>query len=254
VNSQRVAIINETMARTYWPNEDPLGKRITIVGPGPNNPWATVIGVVRDVHTRAVDSKPGPDWYLSYLQTYRQRPIRNMTLFVRTAIDPVSFGSTLRQGVSAADRDQPLAEITTLSQVIAGTTAPRRFNTLLLSILAGIALLLAAFGIYSVISYSVERRAQEIGVRMALGAQSSAVMLMVIKQGMAAVLLGLTAGLIAAAALTKFMTTLLYEVSGTDPLTFGLIAALLVMVALLACYIPARRATKVDPMITLKYE
>ncbi len=246
----RVVIINESAARIFWPNEEALGKRLTLGMPRPENPWATVAGIVKDMPQRTVDSKPGPGFYFPFLQ----RSDRALHLLVRTANDPTNSIEAIRQQVWALDKEQPLTNVKTLAQVIAATTAPRRFNTLLLGIFAAVALLLATLGIYSVISYAVSQRTREIGVRMALGAQSHDVLRLVIRQGMTLALLGVAVGVVAALVLTRLLKTLLYEVSATDPLTFALLALLLAGVALLACYLPARRAAKVDPLIALRYE
>lgn len=245
----KVAIINETMARRYWPDEDPLGRRITLGAPRPDAPWAEIIGIVKDIPHRAIDSPAESDWYLPHLQS----PARNASLFVRTTTDPASFAAAVRNQVLTIDKNQPVT-IKTMNEVIAATVAPRRFNTLLLGLFAAVALLLAALGIYSVISYSVAQRTQEIGIRMALGAQARDIWRLVVGQGMMLVVVGIMLGLAAALALTRVMKSLLYEVSATDPLTFALIALVLAGVALLACWLPARRATKVDPLIALRYE
>jgi putative ABC transport system permease protein len=245
-----VVIISEQMARRYWPNENPIGKRVTLGLPRPNNPWSTIVGVARDVRRRTDESKPEPDWYLPY---FRQ-PGRDMYLFVRAAADPASLASAVREQVRAIDREQPVTEVKTMNEVVAATTASRRFNTLALGIFAAVALILAALGVYSVISYSVTQRTQEIGVRMALGARGRDVLRLVVRQAMALVAVGIVIGLIAAIAFTRVMKSLLFEVSATDPLTFAAISLLLAVIALLACWIPARRAAKVDPMVALKCE
>ena len=246
----RVAIVNESAARAFWPNEDALGKRITLGMPRPENPWATIIGIVKDMPQHAVDSKPGPDFYFPFLQ----RSDRALHLLMRTANNPNDSIEAIRQQVGALDKEQPVTAFKTLDEVIAATTAPRRFNTLLLGVFAAVALLLATLGIYSVISYTTAQRTREIGVRMALGAQAQDVLRLVIRQGMTLALLGVAVGIAAALVLTRWLKTLLYEVSATDPLTFALLALLLAGVALLACYLPARRAARVDPLIALRCE
>jgi putative ABC transport system permease protein len=249
-DAPRVTIINESAARAFWPNEDALGKRVTLGLPRADNPWTTVIGIVKDLPQRAVDSKPGPDFYFPFLQ----RSDRALHLLVRTANDPNNSIEAIRQQVGALDKEQPITAFKTLDEVIAATTAPRRFNTLLLGVFAAVALLLATLGIYSVISYTTAQRTREIGVRMALGAQAQDVLRLVIRQGMTLALLGVAVGVAAAFVLTRWLKTLLYEVSATDPLTFALLALLLAGVALLACYLPARRAARVDPLIALRCE
>jgi len=241
-------VINETMARRYFPNENPIGKRISLGSPGP--PWLTIVGVVKDTPQRGLESEAGPDWYLPY----SRRPIHSAYLLLRTSGDRMSLASAVRKQISAIDKDQPVSAIKTLNEVIASTTAPRRFNTLLLAIFAAVALTLAATGIYSVISYSVTQRTQEVGIRMALGAQSGDVIRLILKQGMVLTLAGIAAGATGAIAASRVMSGLLYGVTGTDPTTFAAISLLLTIVALLACYLPARRAARVDPLAALKHE
>jgi putative ABC transport system permease protein len=243
-------VINETMARRYFPNEDPIGKRIALGG-GP--PWLTIVGVVKDTPQRGLESEAGPDWYFPY----SRRPSHHDNhayLLLRTSGDRMSLASAVRSQVSAIDKDQPVAAIRTLNDVIASTTAPRRFNTLLLAIFAAVALILAAVGIYSVISYSVTQRTQEVGIRMALGAQSGDVIRLILKQGLTLTLAGIAAGALGAIAAARVISGLLYGVTATDPATFAAISLLLAMVALLACYLPARRAARVDPLAALKHE
>ena len=245
-----VAVVNETMARKYWPNENPLGRRITLGLPRLDNPWVTIIGVAKDLPHRAIDSLPQPDWYLS-------RPLgpqRNQILIVRTAGNPSDLGTPVRGVVTAIDRNQPVANIRTMSDVVVDTVAPRKFNTLLLTLFAIIAMMLAALGIYGVMAYSVAQRTHEVGIRMALGAQKSDVLGLIIRNGVMLTLIGVGIGLVIALTLTRLMTTLLFGVTPTDVTTFAVVSALLIFVALLACYIPARRATKVDPLVALRYE
>jgi len=242
------AIINETMARRYFPNEDPIGKRLTLGLPRPDNPWLTIVGVVKDIPHRGLESKAEPDWYLSYLG----QPLRSGYLIVRASGDPASLAAAIRGQISAIDKDQPVTAIQTISEVIASTTAPRRFNTLLLAIFAAVALTLAAVGIYSVISYSVTQRTQEIGVRVALGARAGDVIRLILKQGLTLTLIGIAAGVFGAIAAARVISGLLYGVTATDPATFVAIALLLTGVALLACYLPARRAARVEPIIALR--
>jgi putative ABC transport system permease protein len=240
-------VINETMARRYFPHENPIGKRIGLGG-GP--PWQTIVGVVKDIPQRGLESEAGPDWYFPY----SRRPSLYACLLLRTSGNRMSLASAIRRQISAIDKDQPVMAIRTLNDVIASTTAPRRFNTLLLAIFAAVALTLAATGIYSVISYSVTQRTQEIGIRMALGAQSGDVIRLVLKQGMMLTLAGIAAGALGAIAAARVISGLLYGVTATDPPTFVAISLLLTMVALLACYLPARRAARVDPLGALKHE
>jgi putative ABC transport system permease protein len=244
------AIINEAMARRYFPYEDPIGKRLTLGLPRPDNPWLTIVGIVKDIPHRGLESKAEPDWYLSYLS----QPRRYGYLMLRATGDPASLAAAVRSQVLAIDKDQPVTAIKTMNEVIASTTAPRRFNTLLLAIFGAVALTLAAGGIYSVISYSVTQRSQEVGIRMALGAQSGEVIKLVLKQGLTLILIGIAAGITGAIAAARAMSSLLFGVTATDPATFALISILLMVVALLACYLPARRAAKIDPIVALRRE
>jgi putative ABC transport system permease protein len=247
---QPVAVINERMAARYWPNEDPIGRRITLGLPRPENPWITIVGIARDVPHRAVDSKPEPDWYASRLVA----PQRHRYVFVRSALPASTLTASIRQTVAAIDPHQPLTSVKTMEQVIGTTTAPRRFNALLLGVFAAIALALAALGIYSVISYSITLRTQEIGIRMALGANRPAILRMVLQKGIMLTLTGAVIGLVGAFALTRWMSSLLFGVSASDPATYLIVLLVALGAALLACAIPASRATRVDPLIALRYE
>ena len=245
-----VAVINETMAHRYWPNENPLGRRLTVGLPRADNPWVTIVGIAKDLPHRAIDSLAEPDWYLS-------RPLgpqRNQILFVRTAANPAQLATPVRNIVAAIDRNQPVANIKTMSDVVADTVAPRKFNMLLFALFALIAMVLAALGIYGVMAYSVAERTHEVGIRMALGAQQSDLLGLIVRNGLMLTLIGVAIGLAIAFALTRLMTTLLFGVTPTDAITFAGVSAFLILVALIACYIPARRATKVDPLVALRYE
>ena len=244
-----VIVINDVMADRYWPNEDPIGKRISLVD-ARTGPYLTVIGVVANVHQITLDSEPYPQMY----EAYAQKPGWGAALVVRTASDPMSMISAVRTQVSAIDSDQPLYNVRTMEQVLADSVSLQRFNMLLMSIFTAVALVLAAVGIYGVISYSVSHRSHEIGIRMALGARQVDILKMVIEHGLKLALVGVGLGLVAAFVLTRVMSNLLYGVSAIDPFTFAIGAIILVGVAVMACYIPARRATKVDPMIALRYE
>ncbi len=249
-DSLRVAIINESLARRYFSGENPIGKRLTLGSPRPDNPWKTIVGVVKDIPHRSLESVAEPDWYLPYLQ----QPRREMFLMVRSSVDPASLTAAIRNQVLAIDRDQPVTAIQTMNEVIASTTAPRRFNALLLGIFAAVALTLAAVGIFSVMSYSVTQRTQEIGVRMALGARANDVVGLIVRQGMTLAMVGIAGGIIASIAATRTMTSLLYGVTAFDLATFAIISLFLATVALLACYLPARRAARIDPMAALRHE
>jgi putative ABC transport system permease protein len=240
-----VVIINETMAQLYWPNEDPLGHRLRIIA----SPWLTIVGVVGDVHHTGLSSKPNPEMYLSHLQ----QPDASLAVLVRTTGNPLAIASAVREQVKGIDKDQPLT-ITTMDQIFSSSVAAPRFNALLLGLFGGLALLLAMVGVFGVINYSVAQRTREIGIRIALGAQRRDVFRLVVGQGLVLAFLGVVIGSGGALALTRLLTSLLFGVSATDVETFVLVSLLLTLVALLACYIPARRATRVDPLVALRYE
>ncbi|HEV8169305.1 MAG TPA: FtsX-like permease family protein, partial [Pyrinomonadaceae bacterium] len=245
-----VAIINEKLAARYLPNEDPIGRRLTLGLPRPDNPWITIVGIAKDVPHRADDSQPEPDWYASRVVP----PQRHRYLFVRSALPVSSVAAAIRKEVAAIDRNQPLTSVKTMAEVIGATTAPRRFNTWLLAVFASIALVLAALGIYSVISYAITLRTQEIGIRMALGARRAAILMMVLRKGMLLTLIGTVLGLVCAFVLTRWISSMLFGVSASDPATYAIVAFASLGAALLACSIPARRATRVDPLVALRYE
>lgn len=245
-----VAVINERMAARYWPNEDPIGRRITLGLPRPDNPWITIVGIARDVPHRAVDSKPEPDWYASRLVA----PQRHRYVFVRSALPSSTLTAAIRTTTAAIDPQQPLTSVKTMDQVIGATTAPRRFNALLLGVFAAIALVLATLGIYSVISYSITLRTAEIGIRMALGANPPAILMMVLRRGIVLTAIGAAIGLVGALALTRWMSSLLFGVSATDPATYLIVLLVALGAAASASLIPAWRASRVDPLNALRYE
>ena len=240
-------LINETLARRFFPDDDPIGKHLIVLDEKPHE----IIGVVGDARQWGLDKPPDPEIYFSYAQMIFGE---NTTLVVRTTAEPTSLSDGVRRAVREVNADAPVYSIRTMTQVLADSTAQRRFQTILMTSFAGLALLMAAIGLYGVISYSVSQRVQEIGIRMALGAQRSDVLRMVLWQGFKLALFGIILGIIASFLLSRLMASLLFNVSATDLLTFASVSALLTVIALLACYIPARRATKIDPMIALRYE
>lgn len=244
----RVAIINETMANRYFPGEEPIGKRMHIT----NGPTAfrEIVGVVGDVKQYGLNTTTPAQMYEPYLQS----PRSSMHLVVRAAGEPSGLYSAVRDQVRSLDAEQPIANLQTLDHIVAMSIAPERFSMLLLTIFAGLAFILAAVGIYGLMSYQVGRRTHEIGLRVALGASGADVLKLVVGQGMRLALIGVTLGVIGALALTHLMSTLLFEVNPQDPLVFAVVSMLFTGIALLACYIPARRATRVDPMEALRYE
>jgi putative ABC transport system permease protein len=263
--AQPVVVINETLARRSFPNEDPLGKTIwlgppesllppALRSPRPENRAVrrTIVGVIADVKRGNLDTAAGAEVYAP-LEQYRGEGWENaLMLAVRSPLPADGLTAAIREQVRALDRDQPVTWIATMEERLSRRLSEPRFNTLLLGLFAGVAMLLAAIGIYGVMSYAVTQRLHEIGIRMALGAQGGDVLRLLIEQGMKLALLGVSIGLAGALALTQLMQKLLFGVSATDPLTFAGIALLLALVALVACWIPARRATKVDPMIALR--
>jgi putative ABC transport system permease protein len=251
-DSPAVVIISDSLARSLWPNQDALGKRIDI-GLG-GQMWREVVGVVGDVRQRELGAPPAKALYQPYQQVSERLKwfVSESTFVIRTSVEPQSFVAGLRSELQTVDRELPLHDVATMEHVVAKSVADPRFYTLLLGSFSALALILAAAGIYSVISYSVTQRTHEIGIRLALGAQSGAILRLVVGQGMALTLAGLAIGLGGAFALTRVLSDFLYQVSVTDPATFALLSLSLVAVALLACWIPARRATKVDPLVALR--
>jgi len=237
------AIINETMAKQYWPNEDPIGKRLKVV----ESPWLTIVGVVGDVHHNGLNTPPNPEIYLSHLQ----EPEQSLAVMARTSVDPLSLATAARQEINAIDKDQPVT-ITTMDQIVADSVAGQRFNALLLGVFAALALILATIGVFGVINYSVAQRTHEIGIRLALGAQRRDVFQLIVGQGLGLAITGVVIGAAGSYGLTRLIAGLLYGVSPTDRLTFLFVSVLVTVVALLACYLPARRATQVDPLAALR--
>jgi len=246
-----VIIVNEALASRYWPNQDPIGKRLGFFEEDPGKQeWREIVGVVGNVKSKALEIEVMPEAYFPY----RQVPENFMNLVVRTASDPVSMVPAIRSQVLSVDKDQPVSDIMTMEQRVAKSVAAKRFVMSLLGAFSILALGLAAVGIYGIMAYLVTQRTQEIGVRMALGAQKRDVLRLIVGKGMALAVIGTAIGLIASLALTRLMRSLLFEVTPTDWLTFVMVSVVLLTVALLASYIPARRATKVDPLVALRYE
>jgi putative ABC transport system permease protein len=252
--SPRVAVINEKLARRIWPGEDPIGKRLkTGAGANPDqwNPWNEVVGVVADVKLEGLENDTPMQVYLPL----RQRSASpTLWLVVRTAGEPLQAVAAVERTIHAVEKDLPVYSIRSMNQLLGSSLATRRLTLVLLAGFAALALLLAAVGVYGVTSYSVRQRTHELGIRMALGAQSGDVLMLVLRQGLKQVFIGVVIGLTAAFSLTRWMKSLLFEVRPTDPMTFAVIALLLMAVALLACWIPARRATKVNPIVALRCE
>jgi putative ABC transport system permease protein len=251
-DSQPVAIIDETLARKYWGTEDPVGKRITFEGSDDKPRWREVVGLVAHVRNEGLEGESRGQYYAPYAQAAGGGP--NLFVVVRTDGDPASLAPSVRGAIAGIDRDLPVFRVATMEQMVSDSLAQRRFSMLLFGIFAALALVLAVVGLYGVMSYAVAQRTHEIGLRMALGAQGRDVLRMVVGQGMGLVAIGLGIGLLGALGFTRLMASLLYGVSASDPATYAGIAILLGAVALLASYIPARRATKVDPMVALRYE
>ena len=249
-SNPNVAIISETLARRYFPNQDPIGRQMRFGFPPNSNVSREIIGVVGDLRDVALSRKPGPMMYVPFAQA----PLYGGEVVVRSSLSASSVAAGIRQTVQSIDKDLPVTDVESFPEAVGASVAQERFRTLLMSSFSGIALILAAVGIFGVISYSASQRTHEIGIRMALGAQQRTVLRLILGQGAKLALLGLGAGAVAALLLTRLMTSLLYGVSATDPLTFGTVAIVLLGVAVTACYIPARRAMRVDPMVALRHE
>ena len=247
-NAPKVVILNQTMAHDFFPNENPIGRRM-VMGQGANA-LATVVGVVGDVRNRGLDAQPQAAFFLPFSQS----PDSAMEVALLTAVEPTSMATAARNAVAALDPEQPILDISTMDERLAASVAPRRFNLVLLASFALLAMLLASVGIYGVVSYAGVQRTHEVGVRMALGAQRRDVLKLILAQGIVLLLIGIGVGLIGAFLLTRFLASLLYGVRTTDSATFAAVSLLLAVVAIVACYIPARRATRVDPVVALRHE
>ena len=248
----RRLLINQALAQRDFPNEDPIGKRITLGNTDENNQpiWFEIIGVTANVRSEELREAAPPELYFSVAQI----PWPKMAIVLRATVEPESIAPALRQIVAEVDRTVPVAEVQTMDHIVSASVTQPRFNLFLLGLFGGIALLLSAAGIYGVTSYTVTQRTHEMGIRLALGAQVGDVLKLVLGQGLAVIAIGLVVGLAASFALLRLMRSLLFGVGENDPLTFAAITVVLFLVALLACYVPARRATKVDPLIALRYE
>jgi putative ABC transport system permease protein len=254
IKDPMIVIINETMAKQYFGSKDPIGFRIQTGDPDPNSPWETIVGVVGDVKYSGLDSGSGPTLYVPYNENGWAMWAREMYLVVRSSGSAPGIVPAIRSQLAGMDSTIPLAHIRTMDELLDESLVQQRFRTWLVSGFAALALLLSAIGIYGLISYSVSQRTREIGVRIALGAQRSNVLGLVLRDVLQVLAFGLLLGLVGALSATRIMRSLLYSTSATDPLSFAATSFTLIAVALLACYIPAHRATKVDPMVALRYE
>lgn len=249
-SSEGVAIVSESWIRRYFNSNDPLTRRVKLGGRDSSRPWLTVVGVAGDVRDAALEQDARPCIYVPYSQF----PSSAMTLVVRSASDPMTLVASIREAVWGIDKDQPVTDVKTIDQYISAAVSPRRFNAILLGSFAGLALVLASIGVYGVISYDVSRQIRDIGIRVALGAQSTDVMKLIIGRGMALVLTGAAIGTLASLGLTRVLDSLVFGVSTTDPVIYLGVSALLVGLSLVACYLPARRALRVDPLVALRCE
>ncbi len=250
-----VVIINETMARQYWPGENALGRRLKIGDPNePGKQWKEIVGIVADIRQMGIDEPVKAEMYLPYQQITDWPGYLPRDLAIRTNGDTSNLAGPVRQIIREVDPDQPVSNVATMAELLGEEAAQRRMGMIMLAGFAALALLLASLGIYGVLAYFVTQHTNEIGVRQALGATPRNILFLVLQKGMVLTLAGVVIGLIAAFALTRLMSSLLFGVAAADPLTFASVPLLLILVALFACYIPARRATKVDPLVALRYE
>ena len=251
---QQVALINETLARRYWADRDPLGQQIKLIagrGQAPaQNPWITIVGVVADIRSDGFDAASAPHIYFPLYQN----PTYGSVVYLRTGGDPASLGDAVRREVHEVDPTIPVFAVRTMDEVVSKYLEQRRFALELLAIFAGVALLLACIGIYGVMAYTFSQRTNEIGIRMAMGAQRIDILKIAASEGAVVVAFGIVSGILGAALFTRFLQSMLFEVKSSDPATYLGISALLAAVTLLACLVPARRATRVDPLIALRQD
>ncbi len=247
-----VIVINETAARTFWPDGGPIEKQIVLPTEGDKSVTLTVVGVTGDVRQSGLGSAPQPEIFLSYAQPGPDWPW--LVLVARTARDPVTLADAIRKAAQSVDRNVPISHVRTMDDILSGTLAQPRVYTLLLGFFAALALALAAVGLYGVVSYTVTQRTHEMGIRMALGAERGDVVRLVLRQGLSLTLIGTAIGLAGALALTQLLTKNIPGLQPGEPITLSAVAVLLIGVALLASYLPARRGSQVDPVVTLRYE
>jgi len=256
VDSQAVTIVNENFAKNMWPGEDPIGKRMTVGVPlaAEKVEWSTIVGVVGNVKHTALNGESGMQMYQCVYQAEFQSPARSMTYLLRTSVNPGSLTEAARSAVASVDSNVPMSNVKTMDQVVYDSVSPFRFNMFLLLLFAAVALALTVIGVYGVMNYAVTQRTREIGIRMALGANPGQVRSLIMRQGLTLSAVGLGIGIAGCFGVTRLLSSLLYGISATDTTTFAAVALLLAVVASVACYIPARRATKVDPLVALRYE
>lgn len=250
---ERVALVNETLARKYWPLGDAIGQHFQFVGMGPrstNTSWIRIVGVVGDIKSEGMDVAAEPRIYLPV----NQSPNNSIVAYLRTNADPGTLGDIVRREVQSVDPSIPVFGVHTMNELVAKYLAQRKFALELLGVFAGVALLLASIGIYGVMAYTLSRRRNEIGIRIAMGAQRGDILRMAAGEGVLIVPCGLFAGLLGSLMLTRFLQTMLFGVKTTDPVTFVAISGLLAAVAMAACFVPAQKATRVDPLIALRHE
>jgi predicted permease len=250
-DSLKVAIVDEGFAARFWPGRSALGKRVKRGGADSDDPWMTIVGVVKTVKQYSLDADPPR---VAMYMPHSQEPTGSLYIVARTASDPSQMVAPFAAQVKAIDPEIPVYSVSPMRERLAGSLAQKRFSMLLLGLFAGVALALAAVGIYGVMAYMVAQRTREIGIRMALGAESRNLISLIVKQGMTIAAVGVAAGVAGALALTRFMSSMLYGVSAADPVTLVLVSGALAAIALLACAVPALRATRVDPIVALRYE